>query len=113
MPRKDNGEEENSEKKPNVTLPGTAEKIIAVIGDHIPEKAEIKIEGADGLCTPPDPACSARDFSRAHPSELYQLNEQPEPTSRPIPNAMISNPTTQPKSELKNAVVALAKKVSF
>jgi hypothetical protein len=35
--------------KPNVTLPGTVEKIIPAIGDHIPEKAEIKIEGADDL----------------------------------------------------------------
>jgi len=32
-----------------VTLPGTVEKIIPAIGDHIPEKAEIKIEGADDL----------------------------------------------------------------
>jgi len=47
--RKDHGEEENSEKKANVTLPGTVEKIIPAIGDHIPEKAEIKIEGADDL----------------------------------------------------------------
>ena len=33
----------------NVTLPGTVEKIILAIGDHIPEKAEIKVEGADDL----------------------------------------------------------------
>jgi hypothetical protein len=33
----------------NVTLPGTVEKIIPAIGDHVPEKAEIKIEGADDL----------------------------------------------------------------
>jgi hypothetical protein len=32
-----------------VTFPGTVEKIIPAIGDHIPEKAEIKIEGADDL----------------------------------------------------------------
>ena len=32
-----------------MTLPGTVEKIIPAIGDHIPEKAEIKIEGADDL----------------------------------------------------------------
>jgi len=32
-----------------VTLPGTVEKIIPPIGDDIPEKAEIKIEGADDL----------------------------------------------------------------
>jgi len=49
MPRKDDGEEENSEKKANVTLPGTVEKIIPAFGDDIPEKAEIKIEGADDL----------------------------------------------------------------
>ena len=40
---------ESSEKKPNITLPGTVEKIIPAIGDDIPEKAEIKIEGADDL----------------------------------------------------------------
>jgi len=49
MSGKDNGEKEDSGKKPNVTLPGTVEKIIPAIGDHIPEKAEIKIEGADDL----------------------------------------------------------------
>jgi hypothetical protein len=32
-----------------VTLPGTVAKIIPAIGGHIPEKAEIKIEGADDL----------------------------------------------------------------
>ena len=32
-----------------MTLPGTVEKIIPAIGDHIPEKAEIKVEGADDL----------------------------------------------------------------
>jgi hypothetical protein len=46
MSRKDNGEEGNSEKKVNVTLPGTVEKIIPAIGNDIPEKAEIKIDGA-------------------------------------------------------------------
>jgi hypothetical protein len=40
---------ESSEKKPNITLPGTVEKIIPAIGDEIPEKAEIKVEGADDL----------------------------------------------------------------
>ena len=49
IPRKDDGDEENSEKKANVKLPGTVEKIIPAAGDHIPEKAEIKIEGADDL----------------------------------------------------------------
>ena len=47
--RKDDSEDENPEKKANVTLPGSVEKIIPAIGDHIPEKAEIKIEGADEL----------------------------------------------------------------
>jgi len=47
--RKEHDEEEDSEKKVNVTLPGTVEKIIPAIGDDIPEKAEIKIEGADEL----------------------------------------------------------------
>jgi hypothetical protein len=49
MPRKDDGEEENSEKTATVTLPGTVEKIIPAFGDNIPEKAQIKIEGADDL----------------------------------------------------------------
>jgi hypothetical protein len=49
IPRKDNGEEHDSKRKANVTLPGTVEKIIPAVGDHIPEKAEIKIEGADDL----------------------------------------------------------------
>jgi hypothetical protein len=49
IPRKDDGDEENSEKKANVRLPGTVEKIIPAVGDHMPEKAEIKIEGADDL----------------------------------------------------------------
>jgi hypothetical protein len=47
--RRDNGDEEDAEKKPNVTLPGTVEKIIPAVGDDIPEKVEIKIEGADDL----------------------------------------------------------------
>jgi hypothetical protein len=47
--QKNKDEEENPEKKANVTLPGTVEKIIPAIGDDIPEKAEIKIEGADDL----------------------------------------------------------------
>lgn len=42
-------EEEDSENKAKVTLPGTVEKIIPAIGDRIPEKVEIKIEGADDL----------------------------------------------------------------
>jgi len=47
--RNDNGDEKDTEKKPNVTLPGTVEKIIPAIGNDIPEKVEIKIEGADDL----------------------------------------------------------------
>jgi hypothetical protein len=49
MSRKDKGKEGNSEKKVNVTIPGTVEKIIPAISDHVPEKVEIKIEGADDL----------------------------------------------------------------
>jgi hypothetical protein len=47
--RRGKNEKESSEKKPNITLPGTVEEIIPAIGDDIPEKAEIKIEGADDL----------------------------------------------------------------
>ena len=47
--RRGKNEKESSEKEPNITLPGTVEKIIPAIGDDIPEKAEIKIEGADDL----------------------------------------------------------------
>ena len=39
----------NSPDKATVTLPGTVEKIIPRIGDAEPEKAQIKIEGADDL----------------------------------------------------------------
>jgi hypothetical protein len=37
-----------SPDKPNVTLPGTVEKIIPAIGNE-PEKAQITVEGADDL----------------------------------------------------------------
>jgi hypothetical protein len=37
-----------SPDKPNVTLPGTVEKIIPAIGQE-PEKAQIKVERADDL----------------------------------------------------------------
>ena len=40
--------EEDSPEKPNVTLPGTVEKIIPGVGSE-PEKAQIRIEGADDL----------------------------------------------------------------
>ena len=58
MPFKDkdkkNDKEEDSllEKVPekvNVTLPGTVEKIIPAIGNQVPEKAQIQLEGADDL----------------------------------------------------------------
>jgi hypothetical protein len=34
---------------PSVRMPGTVEKIIAAVGDHRPEKAQIVIEGAEDL----------------------------------------------------------------
>ena len=37
-----------SPDKPNVTLPGTVEKIIPPVGEE-PEKAQIKVDGADEL----------------------------------------------------------------
>ena len=46
---KDNKDEEESPQKPNITLPGTVEKIIPAIGNQIPEKAQIQVEGADEL----------------------------------------------------------------
>jgi hypothetical protein len=36
-------------EKPNVTLPGTVEKIIKPVAPTEPEKAQIAIEGADDL----------------------------------------------------------------
>jgi len=36
-------------EKVNVTLPGTVEKIIPAIGNQVPEKAQIQLEGADEL----------------------------------------------------------------
>lgn len=36
-------------EKPNVTLPGTVEKIIPAVNSSEPEKAQISIEGADDL----------------------------------------------------------------
>jgi hypothetical protein len=46
---KDNKDEDESAHKPNITLPGTVEKIIPAIGNQIPEKAQIQVEGADEL----------------------------------------------------------------
>src|SRR5438309_8911052 len=40
---------EKSPEKVNVTLPGTVEKIIPAIGNLVPEKAQIQVEGADDL----------------------------------------------------------------
>ena len=40
--------EKVSPDKPNITLPGTVEKIIPAIGSE-PEKAQITVEGADDL----------------------------------------------------------------
>jgi hypothetical protein len=40
---------EESDEKPNVTLPGTVEKIIPPVNSSEPEKAQISIEGADDL----------------------------------------------------------------
>jgi len=42
-------DEDNSPEKANVTLPGTVEKIIPAIGNQVPEKAQIQVEGADEL----------------------------------------------------------------
>ena len=44
----DSEEVEKSPDKPNVTLPGTVEKIIPPVGNE-PEKAQIAVEGADDL----------------------------------------------------------------
>jgi hypothetical protein len=40
--------EKVSPDKPNITLPGTVEKIIPAIGEE-PEKVQIRLEGADEL----------------------------------------------------------------
>jgi len=42
-------DEDGSPEKVNVTLPGTVEKIIPAIGNLVPEKAQIQVEGADDL----------------------------------------------------------------
>jgi len=48
MSSKSEKRKQNSTKKPNVTLPGTVEKIIPAAGQE-PEKAQIIVEGADDL----------------------------------------------------------------
>jgi hypothetical protein len=40
---------EEAKEKPNVTLPGTVEKVIKSPHPSIPEKAQIVIQGADDL----------------------------------------------------------------
>jgi uncharacterized protein YfaS (alpha-2-macroglobulin family) len=42
-------QEGDSVQKVNVTLPGTVEKIIPAVGEVVPEKAQIQVEGADEL----------------------------------------------------------------
>ena len=42
-------ESEKEKEKPNVTLPGTVEKVIKSPHPSIPEKAQIVIQGADDL----------------------------------------------------------------
>ena len=58
MPFKDNDKKDDKDEdslqetvpeKVNVTLPGTVEKIIPAIGNQVPEKAQIQLEGADEL----------------------------------------------------------------
>lgn len=39
----------NPDEKPSTTLPGTVEKIIKSPDPHVPEKAQIAIEGAEHL----------------------------------------------------------------
>jgi len=41
-------EDETKPDRPNLTLPGTVEKIIPAVGNE-PEKAQITLEGADEL----------------------------------------------------------------
>lgn len=41
-------EDETKPDRPNITLPGTVEKIIPAVGNE-PEKAQITLEGADEL----------------------------------------------------------------
>jgi hypothetical protein len=41
--------EDLSPEKANITLPGTVEKIIPAIGNQVPEKAQIQVDGADEL----------------------------------------------------------------
>ena len=53
MPRKtkvkSTDQEGGAAQKVNVTLPGTVEKIIPAVGDVVPEKAQIQVDGADEL----------------------------------------------------------------
>jgi len=36
-------------KKPSITLPGTVEKVIKLTDPRLPEKAQISIDGGEGL----------------------------------------------------------------
>jgi hypothetical protein len=47
--KKDDKDDDSLPEKANVTLPGTVEKIIPAIGNQVPEKAQIQLEGADEL----------------------------------------------------------------
>jgi hypothetical protein len=53
MPRKKKVKSTNQEggaaQKVNVKLPGTVEKIIPAVGEVVPEKAQIQVDGADEL----------------------------------------------------------------
>jgi len=49
LKNKNTEDEDGSPEKVNVTLPGTVEKIIPAIGNLVPEKAQIQVEGADDL----------------------------------------------------------------
>ncbi|HEY6128887.1 MAG TPA: hypothetical protein VIW23_11960 [Candidatus Acidoferrum sp.] len=42
-------DEKDSSEKATVTLPGTVEKIIPAIGNLVPERAQINIEGGEEL----------------------------------------------------------------
>jgi hypothetical protein len=49
-----NAQEQNEKKEAavegaSVTMTGTVEKIVPALGDQVPEKAQIRVEGADEL----------------------------------------------------------------
>lgn len=49
MTDRDETEADKPDDKPDVTLPGTVEKIIKPISPDSPEKAQIAVEGAEEL----------------------------------------------------------------